>query len=88
MYVKIYYSPKFASQYKKLPREVKLKGRKKERLFLINPFDPRLKTHKLAGSLADYWSFSIDYKYRVIFKFIEKQTVRFHLVGTHDIYKN
>ncbi len=85
--MKIYYSGKFAKEYKKLPRKVKLSAEKKEKVFRIDPFDPQLKTHKLTGRLKEYYSFSIDYQYRIIFEFVKKDTVWFHAVGTHEIYK-
>ena len=85
--MKIYYSSKFAKEYKRLPQETKLAAEKKEKIFRKNPFDSRLKTHKLTGKLKEYYSFSIDYQYRIIFEFAEKDIIWFHSVGTHSIYK-
>lgn len=85
--MQIYYTSRFASSYKKLPESLKLQAELKEKLFRKNPFDPILKTHKLTGKLKDFWSFSIDRKYRIIFEFIKKNEVVFHIAGTHDIYK-
>ena len=84
--MKIIYSPKFAREYKKLSIETKIKAEKVELLFRKNPFNPKLKIHKLSGHLKDFWSFSIDYSNRVIFEFAEKDIVYFHSVGNHDIY--
>lgn len=67
--MKIYYSSKFAKEYKRLPLKVKLLAEKKENLFRKNPFESSLKTHKLSGKLKKYHSFSIDYEYRVVFEF-------------------
>lgn len=85
--MKIIYSSKFAKEYKKLPQKIKLNAEKKEKIFRKDPFDPRLKTHKLSGKLKDFYSFSIDYQYRIIFELIDKDIVWFHSVGTHEIYK-
>jgi addiction module RelE/StbE family toxin len=85
--MKIYYSSKFAKEYKKLSYKVKLSAEKREKIFRKDPFDPQLKTHKLTGKLKDYHAFSIDYQYRIIFEFVEKDTVWFYSVGTHEIYK-
>lgn len=85
--MKIYYSSKFAKEYKRLPKKVKLLAEKKEVIFRKNPFEARLKTHKLSGKLKDYYSFSIDYQTRIIFEVIDKNTVWFHSVGTHEIYR-
>lgn len=83
----IYYSSKFAKEYKKLPLKVKLLAEKREKIFRTDPFDPQLKTHKLTGKLKEYYSFSIDYQYRIIFEFADKNTIWFHSIGTHEIYK-
>lgn len=84
--MKIYYSSKFAKEYKKLPQKIKLNAEKREKLFREDPFSAQLKTHKLTGKLRGYWSFSIDYQYRIIFEFAGKNIVWFHSVGTHGIY--
>ena len=85
--MKIIYSSKFAKEYKKLPLRIKISAEKKEKIFKKDPFDPSLKTHKLTGKLKEYYSFSIDYQYRIIFEIVKKDVVWFHSVGTHTIYK-
>jgi len=50
-------------------------------------FDPRLKTHKLKGNLADRWACTAGYDLRVLFRFVEHNGVEAILlltVGTHD----
>jgi addiction module RelE/StbE family toxin len=54
------------------------------KLFLENPFDPRLRTHKLTGKLEGFWALSIDYDCRVIFQFIDKNDVLLIDIGGHD----
>ena len=89
--MKIVYSPRFNREYKKLPEKVKYLAEEKEKIFRKDPFSPRLKTHKLQGrfrrKIEKYWSFSIGYKYRIVFRFIDKNMVRFYLIGTHRIYQ-
>lgn len=84
--MKIYYSSKFAKEYKRLPKKVKIAAEKREKIFRVNPFDPGLKTHRLSGKLKEYYSFSIDYHYRIIFEFSGKDIIWFYSVGTHAIY--
>lgn len=36
-------------------------------IFVNDPFDSKLKTHKLSGKLKGLWSFSIEYDLRVVF---------------------
>jgi len=86
--MKIYYSSKFAAEYKKLPLKIKKIAERKEQIFRKNPFDSQLKTHKLKGNLKGFLSFSIDQKYRIIFEIVNSNTVWFHSVGDHSIYKS
>lgn len=86
--MQIIYSSKFAKEYKKLPSNIKDIAEEQEILFRKNPFNPKLKTHKLKGKLSGFLSFSIDYKYRIIFEFAkDKKIIYFHSVGDHDIYQ-
>ena len=85
--MKIFYSAKFAREYQKLPARVKQIAEKKELVFRKNPFDSKLKTHKLKGNLKEFFSFSINQKCRIIFEFVNSNTVWFHSVGDHSIYK-
>ena len=86
--MKIIYGSKFAREYKKLPDNIKDIAEEQEVLFRANPFNPKLKTHKLKGKLSGFSSFSIGHKYRIIFEFSEdKNTIYFHSAGDHDIYQ-
>lgn len=80
------YTQQFFQQYKHLSDDVKKKAQKKERIFQRNPFDSRLKTHKLKGRLDEFWAFSIDFKHRIIFAFEGKNLAVFHAIGGHSIY--
>jgi addiction module RelE/StbE family toxin len=87
--MRILYSSKFIKQYRRLPLKIKILFEEKEEIFRINQYDVTLKTHKLHGVFKGYYSFSVNYKYRVIFDYGENNdTINFHQVGTHDIYEN
>ncbi len=83
----IVYSSKFAREYRKLPKNVKIKAEEHETIFRQNPHDPKLNTHKLHGRLIEFWSFSIGNKYRIIFEFGNDNIIYFHSVGNHNIYQ-
>lgn len=86
--MEVVYSSKFAREYKKLTKDIKDMAERNEKIFRDNPFDPKLKTHKLNGKFAGFLSFSIGYEYRIIFEFSkDKKTVYFHTVGDHEIYQ-
>lgn len=84
--MKILYSSKFEREYKGLPLNIKKKAEEKEKIFRKNPYEPRLEIHKLKGALKGFWAFSIDHKNRIIFEFVDENTVWFHSVGDHSIY--
>ncbi|MBI2450442.1 MAG: type II toxin-antitoxin system mRNA interferase toxin, RelE/StbE family [Candidatus Nealsonbacteria bacterium] len=84
--MRILYSPEFARRYKKLSIEVQKKTEDKEIVFRNNPFDSRLNTHKLHGNLSDFWAFSVDQRYRIIFAFAERGVAKFYAIGDHSLY--
>jgi addiction module RelE/StbE family toxin len=56
-------------------------------LLVIEPFHPRLKTHKLKGELQNSWACSAGYDLRIIFQFVEhegQQAILLESIGTHD----
>lgn len=85
--MEIFYSSQFAREYRQLPLEMREKAKEKEKIFRRNHFDRRLKTHKLKGKLDGFSAFSIDFRYRIIFKFQDKNKVRFYAIGDHSAYK-
>jgi addiction module RelE/StbE family toxin len=82
----------FSSSFKKAFRknihssEIELLFWEKLSIFINNPFDSQLKTHKLSGKLKELWSFSIEYDTRVIFYFTKDKPKKVVLIdiGTHD----
>jgi mRNA-degrading endonuclease YafQ of YafQ-DinJ toxin-antitoxin module len=55
-------------------------------IFIEDPFDLKLKTHKLSGKLKDLWSFSLGYDLRVVFYFTKDRPRKavFVDIGNHD----
>jgi addiction module RelE/StbE family toxin len=49
-----------------------------------NPFEPRLRTHKLTGELSELWSFTVAYDCRVVFRFVDDKHLVLLDIGTHD----
>lgn len=84
---KIHYTSLFIKNFKKLSKDKQNLAIKREKIFRNNCFDPRLKTHKLTGSLKDYWAFSVTHSDRVLLKFIDKKEVIFYKIGSHEIYR-
>ena len=80
------YTPHFSRALNGLPNQIQDLLTKKDSVFRENPFDGRLKTHQLRGKLKGYWSYSVNYHYRVLFKFVSDSNVIYIDVGTHEIY--
>ena len=77
--IKVAYSPAFHRTYKKIFKNNSSKQilfQQKISLFLQDPFHPQLHTHKLKGTLKDFYSFSIEYDLRVILYLIPKRYSR------------
>ena len=84
--IKIEYSRRFLKSFEKLPISIPKKTIRKDKVFHQNPFYSSLRTHKLKGEFKNYWSYSVDENYRVLFRFIDKNRVIYFDIGTHDIY--
>jgi len=68
-------------------KELEAKFWQKVDIFIKDPFDRTLRTHKLSGKLQDLWSFSIGYDLRVVFYFAEENRVVFVDIGKHgEVY--
>jgi addiction module RelE/StbE family toxin len=87
MPVVLLYTPEFKRDYKKLSTLLQNLLKNKGRLFEQEPFHLLLRTHKLTGRLAGLWSFSLDFRHRVIFRFIGESEVELLRVGDHSIYR-
>jgi addiction module RelE/StbE family toxin len=58
-------------------------------LFIKDPFDPKLRTHKLSGKLRNLWSFTIENDVRVVFFFTDdkpKKAVFVDLGSHNEVY--
>jgi addiction module RelE/StbE family toxin len=90
--MKIGWTPKSLRSFKRLIRKnPNLRPLIEQTLLQLakDPFDSSLRTHKLKGEFANVWSCSIDYKYRILFEFVEnpedkQEAILLLNLGTHD----
>ena len=86
--MEISFSDSFKKVFKKRIKSTEFEAEFWQRidLFINDPFDIKLKTHKLSGKLKHLWSFSIGYDLRVIFYFTTDKPKKAVLIdiGTHD----
>lgn len=82
----------FKQAFKRITKNnVELKQNIVDALELLqkNPYNPKLKTHKLHGKLKDYWASVVDYDCRIVFAFTnhpdyDKEIIALIDIGTHD----
>ena len=78
----------FEERYRAPPLIIQTKAEKQERLFRVNPFHPSLHTEKIEPRAREVWSIRVDRRYRIFFRFVERNTALFLTIGPHDwIYK-
>ncbi|MCK4453979.1 type II toxin-antitoxin system mRNA interferase toxin, RelE/StbE family [Candidatus Parcubacteria bacterium] len=83
----IYPTSRFRKSFKKLPSTIQKKAKLRDKIFRKDPFALNLQTHKLKGKLKDYWAYSVNDDYRVLFRFINEDSAIYFNIGTHEIYK-
>lgn len=83
----IHYKPTFVRQLKKL--EAELIEEVLERVKLLkNPKNHKaLKVHKLHGRLAGLFSFSVNFKIRIVFEYLSKKEIVLLSIGDHEVYR-
>lgn len=77
----------FEKQFNKLPQKLQKIAARKILIFEENPFHPGLNTHQLKGYLSLFWTFCINNKYRVMFRFLKDNEVIYYDINTHNIYR-
>ncbi len=85
--LEIEYAPSFLRQLKKLPPTLQTEALQKIALFKHRENHRQLEVHKLTGRMQGKFSFSINYKDRVVFKWLSKNSAGFFAIGDHSIYK-
>ncbi len=85
--MKVRFKPAFLRQLGKLPPSLQEEAAEKIAVFKRNPQHTSLKAHKLKGKLKGYWSFSVNYKYRIVYEHESKNAVALVKIGDHSIYE-
>lgn len=86
--MEVAFSDSFKKSFQKRIKSTEFENEfwKRLELFIQNPFDNKLKTHKLSGKLKHLWSFSIEYDLRVVFYFTSDKPKKavFVDIGNHN----
>lgn len=81
------YRASFVRQYDRLEEELKEEVKEKLKLLRNKNNHERLRVHKLHGRFKKFWSFSVNYKMRIIFQFESDKELVIFDIGDHDVYK-
>ena len=81
---------RFWTSFYRLSSAQKESARQAWNIFKEDPFDPRLRTHKILRLSANYgrtiYAIEIEGDLRLLF-YLDGETVVSLIIGTHDIYK-
>lgn len=79
-----YYSKK-SVRFLNKHKDIQSQYLKTIKLLSLNPFHNSLRTHKLQGNLAKYYSVSINMKYRIVLTIeITDELITLIDIGSHD----
>jgi len=81
------YTTVFLKEFNNLELSLQEEILEKTALFCNKNNHKNLKVHKLHGVLKNRYSFSINYKVRIVFKYLSPNEVALLDVGDHDLYK-
>ena len=84
--LQVSFKPSFIRQMHKLDRDLLDEVLSKIDILKNSSEYSSLKVHKLHGQMKDYWSFSVNYKIRVVFEYESKKEIVLLAVGDHSIY--
>lgn len=85
--LQINYTPSFIRSYKLLNDYLKTEVKDKIEAFRNTKNHKSLKVHKLHGRFKGKCSFYVNYKFRVLFKYLDSKEVVLIDADDHDIYK-
>lgn len=85
--MEVYFKPSFVRQYKLLEPELQAEVKEKIELLKNRENHKRLKVHELKGRLAGRYSFSVNYRFRIIFAYLSRDSAVLLAFGDHDVYK-
>ena len=85
--IQICYHRNFLKSYtKRIKNNSKLKAAFKERVkaFCLDPTNASLHDHQLIGQKQNFRSFSITGDIRLVYQFVDEETVLFFDIGSHN----
>ncbi len=84
--MKVSYAPNFVRQFKAFDDALRQEILEKIHLFQDRKNHKTLKVHKLHGRLVRRYSFSVNYRFRIVFSYLSRAEAVLLAVGDHSIY--
>ncbi|MCX6819965.1 MAG: type II toxin-antitoxin system RelE/ParE family toxin [Candidatus Adlerbacteria bacterium] len=86
--MQVAYKPRFIRQLKGLEPRLREEAIEKIELFKDKKNHAALRVHTLHGPLKGFFSFSVNFKYRIVFYYESKNEAVLLSIGDHKIYDN
>lgn len=80
-------TPQFKKMFSKLERALQEEALEKIDVFKDTEHHTALKVHKLHGTFKQSYSFSVNYKTRIVFEYLDATEVILIAIGDHSLYK-
>jgi len=84
--MKVSFKPTFIRKFKRLDLGLQQEATEKIEFLKNKRNFTQLKTHKLRGRLAGRYSFSVNYKTRIVFFYLSKNEIVLLAIGDHAVY--
>jgi mRNA-degrading endonuclease YafQ of YafQ-DinJ toxin-antitoxin module len=86
--IDVLYTQPFIKEFNSLEKDLQDEVYEKIESFKDGRNHPQLKVHKLKGRLKNKYSFSVNYKIRIVFEYtLSKKEVALLSIGDHNVYK-
>jgi mRNA-degrading endonuclease YafQ of YafQ-DinJ toxin-antitoxin module len=82
--IKIEYTKRFRKQYVKLTPKIREQFKKRQRLWLSDPYNSQLHLHMLTAEYAGLYSINITGDIRALYEKVDDIYVIFGFIGTHS----
>ena len=86
--MEIFYKPSFVRAFQRLEKDLQDEVIEKVTRFKDVNSHKSLKVHALHGELKGFYSFSVNYRYRIVFVFARgKREAHLIAIGDHKVYQ-
>ena len=80
-------TPQFRKMFSKLENSLQEEALQKIEMLRDASNHIHLRVHKLKGTQKKHYSFSVNYKIRVLFIYLTEVEIVLTAIGDHDVYK-